>query len=211
MSLIDVSNNEIFIADDEVAVRDSLSLVFTIEGYRVTTFRDGQSFVNAARIKSPACALLDVYMPGKSGLDILKEVDAKNYSAPIIVMSGRGDAPIIVEAIKGGAYDFIEKRLNADAMVARVRYTIDCWVQQRKQNGNGGEPQLIFPGCELLTPREREVLSQVLAAVSSQEAAKNLGISKRTVEIHRVHMMQKLGVKNTVDLVCLVLGKKRRT
>jgi FixJ family two-component response regulator len=211
MSLIGISSNEIFIVDDDAAVCDSLSMVFTLEGYRVTTFSDGMSFIATARIRSPACVLLDVYMPGKSGLDILKELDARNYPAPIFIMSGRGDFPTVVEAIKGGAYDFIEKRLDADAIVARVRATIDGSARQRQQDGNGGEPlSQSFLGCDRLTPRERDVLSQITAAASNKEAAKNLGISRRTVEIHRVHIMQKLGAKNAVDLIRIVLSKGRR-
>jgi len=211
MSLIGITSDEIFIVDDDAVVRDSLAMVFTVEGYLVTTFMDGASFIAATRMRSPTCVLLDVHMPGQSGLDILKELDATNYPVPIFIMSGRGDIPTAVEAIKAGAFDFIEKRLDADAMVARVRETVDGWVHRRQQDGNGSEPlSLSFPGCDRLTPRERDVLSQITAAASNKEAAKNLGISRRTVEIHRVHIMQKLGAKNTVDLVRIVLSKGRR-
>jgi two-component system, LuxR family, response regulator FixJ len=209
MSLIDNSSGEIFIIDDDAEVRDLLSIVFAREGYRVTTFRDATSFIAAARIRSPACVLLDVHMPDKSGLDILRELDAGNYTAPILMMSGRGDIPTAVVAIKDGARGFIEKGMNPDAIVARVRESIDEWAQQHGRNGNGGEP-LSFPGCNRLTPREREVLNQITAAASNKEAANNLGISQRTVEVHRIHIMQKLAAKNTVDLIRIVLSKGRR-
>jgi two-component system, LuxR family, response regulator FixJ len=209
--MIGISSKEIFIVDDDAAVCNCLSMAFTLEGYVATTFRDGMSFIAAARIRSPACVLLDVYMPGKSGLDILKELDATNYPAPIFIMSGRGDIPTAVEAIKAGACDFIEKRLDVDEMVARVRETIDGWARQQQQNGNGGEPlSRSFPGRDRLTPRERDVLRQITAAASNKEAAKYLGISRRTVEIHRVHIMQKLRAKNTADLVRIVLSNGRR-
>jgi two-component system, LuxR family, response regulator FixJ len=210
MSLIGISNSEIFIVDDDAAVCNSLSMIFTLEGYRVTTFVDGASFLAAARIRPPACVLLDVHMPGKSGLDILKELDARNYAAPIFIMSGRGDIPTAVEAIKGGAYDFIEKRRDLDTMVAHVRETIDGWTNPRRRDGNGGEPRSrSFSGFDRLTPREHDVLSQITAAASNKETAKTLGISRRTVEVHRVHIMQKLGAKNTADLVRIVLSKGR--
>jgi two-component system, LuxR family, response regulator FixJ len=210
--MIGISSNEIFIVDDDAAVCELLSMTFTLEGYRVTIFKDGTSFIAAARMRSPACVLLDVYMPCKSGLDILKELDAKHYPAPIVIMSGRGDIPTAVRAIKSGAYDFIEKRLDAGAVVACVREAIDGWVHQGQQNGNGGEPPSpSFPGCDRLTAREHDVLSQITAAASNKEAAKNLGISPRTVEIHRVHIMKKLVAKNTADLVRIVLSKGRRT
>ena len=212
MSVIDISSNEIFIVDDDAAVRESLSMMFTLEGYRVRSFGDGTSFIAAARIRSPACVLLDVYMPGKSGLDVLKEIDARHYPAPILMMSGRGDIPAVVAAIKDGACGFIEKGMDADTIVARVRETInDHRAGLRGQNGNGGEPlSQSFPGRDRLTRREREVLGQITGAASNKEAAKNLGISPRTVEVHRARIMEKLAAKNTVDLIRIVLSKGRR-
>lgn len=208
MSLIGISNSEVFIVDDDAAVCDALSMEFALGGYRATTFTDGAVFLAAARTRPPACVLLDVHLPGRSGLDILKELDAGNYPAPIVIMSGRGDIPTVVEAIKDGAFDFIEKRLDGEAMVACVRGTIDRWARQRQQNGNGGKAlSSPFSGYDLLTPRERDVLSQITAAASNKEAAATLGISRRTVEVHRVHIMQKLGAKNTADLVRIVLSK----
>jgi FixJ family two-component response regulator len=220
MSLIGNSSDEIFIVDDDAAACDSLSMVFTFEGYRVTTFRDGAPFIAVARLRFPACVLLDVHMPGKSGLDILKEIDARNYPAPILMMSGSGDIPTAVVAIKDGASGFIEKGMDAEALVSRVRETIheDGAGQHLhngnrygNRNGNGGEPPSKFPrGRDQLTRRERDVLSQITAAASNKEAANNLGISRRTVEVHRTHIMQKLGAKNAVDLIRIVLSKGSR-
>ena len=201
-------SEEILIVDDDATVRDSLSTLFALEGYRVTTFMDGTSFVSAARTRPIACVLLDIYIPGKSGLDILKDLDANSYAAPILIMSAHGNIPIAVEAIKSGAFDFIEKRQDADAIVERVRDAIGAWTRMRELNGNTADPlSRAFAGRERLTPRERDVLSQIASAASNKEAAKNLGISQRTVEIHRVHIMQKLGAKNTADLVRIVLTK----
>jgi FixJ family two-component response regulator len=204
-----VSRDEIFIVDDDADVCDALSQVFILEGCRVRTFTDGASFLAAARIRTPACVLLDVHMPGRSGLDILRELDAKTYPAPIFIMSGHGDIPTAVEAIKSGAHDFIEKRSDVVAIAARVRETIDGWGRQRRQGG-GELLSPSFPGCDRLTPRERDVLKQIAAAASNKEAAENLGISRRTVEIHRIHIMQKLGAKNSMDLARIVLSKGRR-
>jgi FixJ family two-component response regulator len=201
-------SEEILIVDDDATVRDSLSTLFALEGYRVTTFMDGTSFVSAARTRPIACVLLDIYVPGKSGLEILKDLDANSYAAPILIMSAHGNIPIAVEAIKSGAFDFIEKRQDAITIVDRVRGAIDAWTRMRQTNGNTSDPlSRAFPGRERLTPRERDVLSQIASAASNKEAAKNLGISQRTVEIHRVHIMQKLGAKNTADLIRIVLTK----
>jgi two-component system response regulator FixJ len=209
MSLIDISSNELFIVDDDATVSDLLSMAFTVEGYHVTRFGDGSSFIASARTRTPACVLLDLFMPAKSGLDILKELDARNYSAPIFIMSGGGDIPTAVEAIKNGAYDFLEKQIGADAMVARVRQTIECWSPGRNRESSGEPLSQSFAPCGRLTQRERDVLNQVVAAASSKEAARNLGISRRTVEIHRLHIMKKLGAKNAVDLVRMVLSNGR--
>jgi FixJ family two-component response regulator len=211
MSSLGMSRNEIFIVDDDAAVCDVLSQVFTLEGYRVTTFEDSTSFIAAARTRSPTCVLLDLCMPGKSAFDVLEDLDARNYPAPIVIMSGRGDIPTAVKAIKAGAHDFIEKCLDVPSMVARVRETINGWTLQRRLDGNGSERlSQSFPGCDRLTRRERDVLSQITAAASNEETAKFLGISRRTVEVHRVHIMQKLGAKNSVDLARIVFSERRR-
>jgi FixJ family two-component response regulator len=209
MSLIGISSNEIFIVDDDAAICDLLSNAFTVEGYQVTPFRDGASFVASARARQPVCVLLDLFMPGKSGLEILKELDARSYAAPVFIMSGGGDIPAAVEAIKNGAYDFLEKRLGPDAMVARVRQAIGDWRPGRNRKSNGEPSSSSLASCDRLTQRERDVLNQVISAASSKEAARNLGISRRTVEIHRLHIMKKLGAKNAVDLVRMVLSNGR--
>src|SRR5262249_7158139 len=113
-------SNEIFVVDDDPAVRDALSVVLTLEGYRVTGFGDGGSFLAAARAGTPACIILDVHMPGRSGLDILKELNAEHYPAPVFIISGQGDIPMAVEAIRHGALDFIEKPFDADTVVTRI-------------------------------------------------------------------------------------------
>ncbi|HKA80220.1 MAG TPA: response regulator [Xanthobacteraceae bacterium] len=201
-------SDEILIVDDDETVRDSLSTLFELQGYRVTTFMDGESFVSAARTRPIACVLLDIYVPGKSGLEILKDLDANSYAAPILIMSAHGNIPVAVEAIKSGAFDFIEKRQDAGTIVDRVRGAIDAWTRMRELNGHASDPlSRPFPGRDRLTPRERDVLNQIASAASNKEAAKNLGISQRTVEIHRVHIMQKLGAKNTADLIRIVLTK----
>jgi two-component system response regulator FixJ len=204
-------SSEIFIADDDEWVRDSLSGEFTLAGYRVTTFREGTSLILSARVRVPACILLDICMPGPSGLDILKQLDAANYPAPIFIISGRGDIPSAVQAIKNGAYDFIEKQSEAGSIVERVGKTIAAWPSRQQQ---GQAPEILwqfFPGRDQLTRREIQVLAQITAAASNKEAARDLGISRRTIEVHRKHIMQKLGAKNAVDLVRIVLKMQHGT
>jgi two-component system response regulator FixJ len=206
---IGISSGEIFIVDDDEAVCDALKMTFAVEGYQVTTFREGTSFITCARKRTPACVLLDIHMPVKSGFDILKELDATNYPAPIFIMSGSGDIPMAVEAIRNGAYDVFEKRQGTAALVARVRETIAAWEPRRQKTSNGGDHRSRpFPGCGRLTPREFDVLGQITAAASSKEAARTLGISPRTVEVHRLRIMQKLGAKNAMDIARIVLSPR---
>ena len=188
-------------------MRDTLSAVFAPEGCRVTCFAEGQSFLIAARARTPSCILLDVNMPGRSGLDMLRELDAPHYPAPILIVSGQGDVPTAVNAIKGGALDFIEKPIEAAAVIARVREALMAWPR-RPANGNGHLTEV--KGAGLLTAREREVLDRVIAGASNKEAGRTLGISPRTVEVHRARVMDKLGAKNTADLVRIVVGQGPR-
>src|SRR5215813_53011 len=139
-------NNEIIIVDDDPSVRDALSVVFSLEGYHVTSFADGQSLLNAARARTPSCILLDVHMPGQSGLDILKELNAQAYPAPIFIISGQGDIPMAVDAIKNGALDFIEKPFNAETLVTRVREAIAAAAHLKASAPSGTILAARFPG-----------------------------------------------------------------
>jgi two-component system response regulator FixJ len=199
-----IPRGEIFVVDDDPAVRDALSVVFTLEGYHVTAFAEGLSLLDVAHSTTPACILLDVHMPGLSGLDVLKKLNAQHYAAPIFIISGQGDIPMAVEAIKHGALDFIEKPFDANTVVARIGEAVEAWARRLQNN------DLIthhFPGRELLTSREREVLSQIAGGASNKEAGRKLGISPRTIEVHRARIMEKLGAKNAADLVRIVLSE----
>lgn len=196
--------SEIFVVDDDETTRDALSAVLAPEGCRVTCFAEGQLFLAAARARTPACILLDVNMPGRSGLDMLRELDAPHYPAPILIVSGQRDVPTAVNAIKGGAHDFIEKPFEAASVVARVRQAIEAWPV-RPRNGNGAAVR--NSGLERLTRREQQVLERIAGGSSNKEAGRHLGISPRTIEVHRARIMDKLGAKNAVDLVRIVLSQ----
>jgi FixJ family two-component response regulator len=197
--------SEIFIVDDDPSVRAALSVALCGEGFQVTGFAEGGPFLAAARSRTPGCVLIDVHLPGCSGVDLLKALDAQHYPAPIFVISGLGDIPTAVDAIRHGALDFIEKPFDPTTLVTRVRDAIDAWQQNA-----GAESSILatnFPGHERLTPREREILERVARGASSKEAGRELAISPRTVEVHRARIMEKLGAKNAADLMRVVLGK----
>jgi two-component system response regulator FixJ len=192
----------IYIVDDDPAIRDALSMVFKLEGFEVSEFSNGEDFLSIANQQPPSCVLLDIHMPGRSGMDILKEIDAANFQSPVFIISGRGDIPTAVAAIKMGAFDFIEKPFDATTVVERVS---DALARRAKQSPDDLVDKN-FPGHETLTPREREVLAQITAGASNKEAGRTLGISPRTIEVHRARIMEKLGARNAADLVRIVLA-----
>ena len=201
---------EIFIVDDDPMIRELLNTALSSAGYRVTSFSDVEAFCAAARSRAPpACVVLDVLMPGCSGSNVLKEIGAHNYAAPIIAMSRRGGIPTVVEAIRNGAFDFIQKPFAAGAIVDRVRDVIAAWTRHRLDGADGEILAAEFPGRETLTVREAEVLAEIIAAASNKEAGQHLRISPRTIEVHRAHIMTKLGAKNTADLVRIALTDRQ--
>jgi two-component system, LuxR family, response regulator FixJ len=203
MDVRHLNGSEIFVVDDDEIVRDTLAAVLAPEGFRVICFAEGLKFLAAARAHTPRCILLDVNMPDQSGLDMLRELNAPHYPAPILIVSGQRDVPTAVNAIKGGALDFIEKPFEAAAVVARVHHAISTWPHRRADDDSRTAE---IRGADLLTPRELEVLVQVTGGCSNKEAGRNLGISPRTVEVHRARIMEKLGARNAADLVRIVLS-----
>jgi FixJ family two-component response regulator len=208
MSQGDSSRGEVFVVDDEPAVCDALAKVFSRAGYNVATFADGAALLAAVRGRSPTCIILDVHIPGQSGLDILAEMNAQNYPAPIFIMSGKGDIPMAVKAIKHGAFDFIEKPFRGSDLLARVRQAIEAHGRWAIEDTSAADP-FHFPGRQALTRREQHVLTEIVAGATNKEAARRLGISPRTIEVHRANIMMKLGARNTADLTRIALGAQR--
>jgi FixJ family two-component response regulator len=209
MSQAAPSSGEIFVVDDDPAVRDVLTAVFSRDGFQVTNFADGASLLASARARTPVCIILDVHIPGRSGLDILKELNAQDYPAPIFIISGQGDIPMAVDAIKNGALDFIEKPFRGSEIVARVREGVEAQTRRRAEPAAAVATSFHFPGLEPLTRREQDVLGRIVAGASSKEAGRDLGISPRTIEVHRARIMEKLGAKNAADLVRIVYDQGR--
>ncbi|MCB1411981.1 MAG: response regulator transcription factor [Xanthobacteraceae bacterium] len=195
------------IVDDDASVREALSLLLRVEGYAPSAFADGPAFLQSLNAQSPACVILDLQLPGMDGLSVLKLLADQRFAAPVIVMSGQSDIARAVEAMKLGAADFIEKPFPATMMIERVREAVNAYRKSRSAEIEGLAD---FPGRHLLTGRERDVLAEVAHGASNKEAGRRLGISPRTVEVHRARIMDKLGARNAADLMRIVLSPPAR-
>src|ERR1700712_5473675 len=143
-----ISRGEIFVVDDDPAVREPLSVVLSAGGYHVICFADGAALLAVARTRTPCCILPDVHIPGKSGLDILKELQGEDYPAPMFITAGQGDIAMAVTAIKGGALDFIEKPFRSSEIVARLEEAIGAYERPHSENTASKIASLHFPGRE---------------------------------------------------------------
>jgi FixJ family two-component response regulator len=175
--------------------------MLTHAGFNVTSFGDGSTFLGISRDRTPACLLLDLCMPGLSGMDVLKQLSTRGYQAPILIMSGMCTIALAVEAVRAGAFDIIQKPFDADRTVTRVSETIAA-----SAFAHGLTPPR---GKAALTPREREVLTHIADGSSNKETGRHLGISPRTVELHRSRINLKLGARNAADLVRIALNGPR--
>jgi FixJ family two-component response regulator len=198
--------SEIFVVDDDGDMRHLLGAILSLEGYPVTSFADGETFLRAAGGRTPVCVFLDVVMPGRSGIEVLKELAARRYEAPIFLISGRGDTPMVVDALKSGARDFLHKPFDPYAAVQRVRDAVELWARQDQEQSPDKLEIKEFFGRVYLTRREVEVLGHLVRGASSRDIGTMLGIAKRTVDNFRMSIMKKLHAKNAADLVRIVMS-----
>ncbi|WP_020180960.1 response regulator [Methylopila sp. M107] len=196
----------ICVVDDDEVIRELLTAVFESSGFVVSSFESGDDFLSHGFDGQPLCVLLDVLMPGRSGLDVLKTLNGRGLSAPVVMISGSADIPMAVDAIRHGALDFFEKPFDPETIVDRVRAALDASAARESAGAQIEEDVEDIPGAEALTPREREVLGLISGGQSNKEAGRQLGISPRTIEVHRARIMEKLGAKNAADLVRIVMS-----
>jgi two-component system response regulator FixJ len=199
------SNNTrstIFIVDDDAAVRDALKLLLRSVGQAVETFGSAQEFLDAYSEDRAGCLVLDIRMPGMSGLELQQKLNEKHSILPIIFITGHGDVPMAVEAMQAGAVDFIQKPFRDQDLIDRINQALE------KDNSNRaalGERNDIRKRLETLTPREREVLDLVVHGKANKVIAGDLKLSQRTVEIHRARVMEKMQASSLAHLVRMVL------
>lgn len=196
----------VHVVDDDEAMRDSLAWLLESHGMRVSVYRDAEAFLATARIEPGACILLDVRMPGISGVQMHDQLLQRGNTAPVIFLTGHGDVAMAVEAVKRGAFHFVEKPFTEAYLVSLIHRAIDEGGKRAAENaGDVASEQRLAT----LTPREREVLNMIVEGKPNKTIASTLAISAKTVEGHRAHIMEKLQARNAAELVHLVLRGKR--
>lgn len=208
MSLPTGPSPEIFIVDDDAPVREALALVFGMQGFAAVGLSDGPGLLQAVQHRLPDVVLLDVRLPGPGGFEVLRQLAARRYDGPVVMMSGHADIPMAVAAIKAGAVDLIAKPFDPDKVVLQVRQAMATHGRQRTASSDP-VAALGPEGASLLTPRERDVLQELVRGASNKEAGRSLGISPRTIEVHRARIMEKLGARNAADLVRVIYDERR--
>ena len=193
----------VFVVDDDREVREALQLLFESVGLRVELFESGQAYLDGAVLSRPGCLVVDIRMPGMSGLELQARLAAERIHPPIIIITGHGDVPMAVRAVQAGAADFIEKPFNDQALLDSVHRAIERDAEQR---GEASRLADIRDRFERLTPREREVLELVIAGKRNKVIAADLGVSQSTVEAHRAKVMEKMEAKSLSDLMRMMLA-----
>lgn len=189
------------IVDDDDAIRDALSWLFSTRNHTVRAFADAESFLAAYQPESFGCILMDVRMPGMSGLEVFSKIKESAYCPPVIFLTGHGDVPMAVGALKQGAADFVEKPFSDNDIVDLVErcLTQDAERRQAWQTRETAEARLAQ-----LTPREREVMKLILVGRLNKQIADDLQISMKTVEVHRARTLEKMQVKTAMELAALL-------
>ncbi len=192
------AERQVYLVDDDEAIRRSASFMLKTSGFRVEAFACGRGFLKAARGLDPGCVLLDVRMPEIDGLAVQAELKASGIALPVVVMTGHGDVTVAVAAMKAGAIDFLEKPFEKAELLAAM----EDGFARIDRTGHGAE-RASQAGIRLqaLTPRERDVLRGLVRGLPNKTIGYDLGISPRTVEIHRAHLMTKLNVRSLSEVL----------
>jgi FixJ family two-component response regulator len=188
----------VFIIDDDHSVRKSIERLMRAAGFQVQSFATAEDFLNANHPDLPCCMVLDVCLPGSTGLDLQRTLSEMKVDIPIVFISGHADVPISVEAMKGGAVDFLQKPYRTRNLLDAVKSAIEL---NRKARGQASELEELRDRYDHMTPREREVMILVVSGLLNKEVAAQLGTTEKTVKFHRHHVMTKMQARSLADLV----------
>jgi two-component system, LuxR family, response regulator FixJ len=195
----------VFIVDDDTGVRTSIRVLLKSVGLASTPLASAQEFLQGFDATQPGCLILDIRMPGMSGMELQQELNLRGAIVPVIFITGHGDIPMAVEAMQHGAFDFLQKPFRDQDLIDRVQRAM---ARDRENRSALQEHGRIQARLESLTPREREVLNLMTQGKQNKVMASDLGLSQRTVEIHRAHVMEKMGANSVAQLVRMVLDAK---
>jgi FixJ family two-component response regulator len=193
----------VFVVDDDEAMRDSIVCLLESANLPCRKFADARAFLDACEPGRPGCLLLDIRMPGMSGMELLAHLKANGYSQPVIIITGHGDVPLAVRALKSGAFDFVQKPFGAQDLLDKVQAALEQVQVDRRKNL---KQDMLRGRFGALTGREREIMELVVVGDSSKVIAMKLGISSKTVDIHRSNIMKKLDVQTVAELVHIRLA-----
>ena len=188
----------VFVVDDDPSVRRSIERLIQSIGLEVQTFQSAREFLQRARPEGPACLVLDVRLPGLSGLDLQRELTNRGIQLPIIFITAHGDIPMTVRAMKGGAVEFLTKPFRTRHLLGAIRAAIERDRDTLKQRSEVAQLRNRY---DLLTPREREVLAFLVVGLLNKQIAGELVTTERTIKFHRAHIMQKMRAESIADLV----------
>ena|ERR1035438_8577756 len=188
----------VFVVDDDISVRESLELLIRCAGWQPETFASAQAFLSRPRVLAPSCLVLDVSLPGLNGLDLQKRIAVDRIDMPIIFITGYGDVPTTVQAMKAGAVEFLTKPFGDDVLLNAIRHAIE---RSRAALGHEAEMQVLRDRYALLTSREREVMALVASGLLNKQVGSELGISEITVKAHRGQVTRKMKADSIADLV----------
>jgi FixJ family two-component response regulator len=188
----------VFVVDDDISVRESLELLIRCEGWQPETFVSAQEFLDYPRVHIPNCLVLDVSLPGLNGLDLQRLVAGDRRDMPIIFITGHGDVPMTVQAMKAGAVEFLTKPFSDDVLLRAIRQALE---HSRAALGHEAEMRVLRERYELLSQRERQVMALVVSGLLNKQVGGELGISEITVKAHRGKVMQKMKADSLADLV----------
>ena len=188
----------VFIVDDDISVRESLELLICSQGWQAETFESAKEFLDRPRVLVPSCLILDVSLPGLNGLELQKRVAVERTEMPIIFITGHGDVPMSVEAMKAGALEFLTKPFRNDLLVSAIRNALD---RSRTALTDKAEMQTLHDCYASLSPREREVMTLVISGLLNKQVGGELGVCENTVKFHRAQAIHKMKADSLPDLV----------
>ena len=190
----------VFVVDDDISVRESLELLVREAGWQPETFESAKEFLSRPRVVVPSCLILDISLPGLNGLDLQKRVAADRTDMPIIFITGHGDVQMTVQAMKGGAVEFLTKPFDNDVLLSAIQNAIE---RSRAALGHEAEIRALRDRYASLSRREREVMALVVSGLLNKQVGFELGISEITVKAHRGRVMQKMEARSLADLVTM--------